>query len=115
MRVNAKIIGGVGTSDGDVLASVQQIPTQGYSLDDFEASMKQLITQSGTLISSQSITKNGRTGFEMVYTLNSGKKERINGYSDGTNFYLLTMSTTGSNFDSQDQNFDVISDSFKIQ
>ncbi len=44
-----------------------------------------------------------RTGFEMVYTLNSGKKERINWYSDGTNFYLLTMSTSESNFDSQNK------------
>jgi hypothetical protein len=112
---SAKIIGGVGTSDGDALASVQQIPTQGYSLDEFESSMEQLIKQSGTLISSQSITTNGKNGFEVIYTLKSGKKERINGYSDGTNFYLLTMSTSESNYDSQDQNFDVISESFKIQ
>ncbi|MGF7119321.1 PsbP-related protein [Methanobacterium oryzae] len=112
---NAKVVGGVGTSNGDVLASVQQIPTQGYSLDEFENSMEQLIKQSGTLISTQSITTNGRTGFEIVYTLSSGKKERINGYTDGTSFYLLTMSTSESNYDSQQENFDVISQSFKIQ
>lgn len=111
----AQSLGGVGTSDGSILAVVQKIPTQGYSFDTFKASMESAIQSAGTISSSQSITVNGQNGHEIIYTLNSGKKERMDLYTDGTNFYSLTMSTSESNFDSQKENFDVISNSFKIQ
>lgn len=127
---NTNAVAGFG--DGDTLdSSTGNVNTvviiqktampKGFTLKQaFDATINQIASQDSSFkkISAKKVTVNGTTAYEAVYKIKvSGvqKQERSVWFEKEGYIYAVTASSLPSDFNSEQENFDVIINSFKVE
>lgn len=109
------------TNDVNTLVIVQKVPMpSGSTLKQFYDDTYTKYAQDSTFqtISNKTITVNGLTGYENVHKIivdGNLKEERVVWLEKNGNAYVILCGALIGDFDSQQPNFNIVINSFKIQ